>query len=303
MDARNRRPHGNPSSRRAALPILAMLLASMPASRALLALGGAAGMLTVEVGEARAVELHRDGALIPVGRAPIALRERDRVALRDAATRIRLDLPWRSAPLVLQGSGATFIIPPAPELGMPPAWGASYERFWQVAAVPPPSPRTRGVPLPGGGVAAGALRPLDGLPLDGARVLVGRGGIALAWAGGLPPFEVTVASGADGRVLAREVVQARQVRFADIVVPTTPVTVTLRDAEGSSVAARLQPEARLPAGFPAAAAAAAPVAHAIALYEEAGPEWRLEALRRLLVRAPGDHLAATAAQRILLGVL
>ncbi len=93
------------------------------------------------------------------------------------------------------------------------------------------------------------------------------------------------------------------VRAADLVVPAgAPLTVTLRDAEGQSLSARLQPEPRLPPAFPAGAAAAAPVAYAIALYEEAGPQWRLEALRRLLDRAAArDHLAVMAAQRILGG--
>ncbi len=120
---------------------------------------------------------------------------------------------------------------------------------------------------------------------------------------GRDAFAVSIAA-ADGRVLAQGTVPAaRHARFADLVVPAgAPLTVTLRDAEGQSLSARLQPEPRLPPAFPAGAAAAAPVAYAIALYEEAGPQWRLEALRRLLDRAAArDHLAVMAAQRILGG--
>lgn len=157
-----------------------------------------------------------------------------------------------------------------------------------------------GIPSPGR--AGGALRPIEALPLDGAKLLAGEVGIALAWAGGQPPFEVTVATG-KGEVLARKTVRTREVRFPDLVVPAVPLVVTLHGAGGQEMAARLNPERRLPAGFPAAAAVAAPVAHAIALYEEGGPEWRLEALRRLLARASRDPLAAWAARRMLDGSL
>jgi hypothetical protein len=312
MDARTRRPRVPPAWWRTPrrLVVAAALLAALAAGGGPAgALEGAAvGLLTVEAGDPRVVEIRRGGAALPVGGAPFALHAQDRVVLRDPAARVRLDLPWRRVPLVLQGAGLGFVVPPPPEAATPAAWQATYERFWQAiapatAAAPSPPPRrtTRGVPLPGG--PGGALRPLDGLPLDGARVPAGAGGgLALAWAGGLPPFEVQVAAASDGRVLARATaVQARQARFADLVIPAAPLLVTLRDAEGQSVVARLLPEPRPPSAFPAAAAAAAPVAYAIVLYEEAGPEWRLEALRRLLARAARDPLAATAARRILEG--
>jgi len=185
------------------------------------------------------------------------------------------------------------VLPPCPRKGG--SW-ASWFNFW--AAWPPRETKTasgatvlyKGVDDGEQAAQHGPLRELAGLgPASG--VVAGTEGLALAWAGGSPPFSVTFEDAGDGSLLGRAHTERRYLWLPGWQPPASPFVVTIQDSLGAVLRHRL----RL---LPPASVAGGGVAEAIQLYETA-PEYRMEALRRLAARSEaGDDLAERAVELI-----
>lgn len=144
---------------------------------------------------------------------------------------------------------------------------------------------------PGGKVAvpiSGDLRPLPQLDARQTRLLVSGAGLALAWAGGTPPYEVAAELAETGEALGQGRAGEPYLWWPDWRMPPKPVTLTVTDASGRELHGTLLPAEALPAGRSVDSAA-----DAIALFQD-GDDWRLEFLRRLAALSVSDKLAAQA---------
>jgi hypothetical protein len=185
--------------------------------------------------------------------------------------------------------GAALILPPcAPHGGIRGAW----ESFWALLN-PRESTQSIGATLIWRGVEkgeaarqGGPLRELTTLaPAQGT--VVGAKGLALAWAGGSPPYRVAVEDDASGTPLARRRVDDAELWLPDWRAPTAPFVVIITDSQDITLWSHLRP-------LPPPSIGGDEVGDAVALFE-AAPHYRLEALRRLFIRAKaGDALAGRA---------
>ena len=144
---------------------------------------------------------------------------------------------------------------------------------------------------PGGKVAvpiSGDLRPLPQLDARQTRLLVSGAGLALAWAGGTPPYEVAAELAETGEALGQGRAGEPYLWWPDWRMPPKPVTLTVTDASGRELHGTLLPAEALPAGRSVDSAA-----DAIALFQD-GDDWRLNSLRRLAALSVSDKLAAQA---------
>ena len=134
----------------------------------------------------------------------------------------------------------------------------------------------------------GSLRSLPSLAAPQAFLLAADKGLALAWAGGTPPYSVATEATATGEPLGEEKSRTPYAWWPDWRMPKEQVTVTITDASGRTLQGRLLPVSALPSGQSTGSTTAV-----ISLFE-AGDDWRLEALRRLAALAASDTLAAQA---------
>jgi hypothetical protein len=134
----------------------------------------------------------------------------------------------------------------------------------------------------------GSLRSLPSLGASQDFLLAGAKGLALAWAGGIPPYSVATEITASGDPLGEAESRTPFAWWPDWRMPGEQVTVTITDASGQTLQGRLLPASALPSGQSTGSTTAV-----IRLFE-AGDGWRLEALRRLAALPASDTLAAQA---------
>ena len=191
-----------------------------------------------------------------------------------------------------QGDGVLVLPPCAPDVGPGGAW-LSFWAAWNPRETTTATGATllyKGVDDAEQAAQHGPLRELAGLG-PAAGVVAGTEGLALAWAGGSPPFSVTFEDAGDGSLLGRAHTERRYLWLPGWQPPASPFVVTIQDSLGAVLRHRL----RL---LPPASVAGGGVAEAIQLYETA-PEYRMEALRRLAARSEaGDDLAERAVELI-----
>jgi hypothetical protein len=135
---------------------------------------------------------------------------------------------------------------------------------------------------------SGDLRPLPQLDARQARLLISGTGLALAWAGGTPPYEVAAELAETGEALGQGRAGEPYLWWPDWRMPPKPVTLTVTDASGRELHGTLLPAEALPAGRSVAS-----TADVIALFQD-GDDWRLESLRQLAALSVSDKLAAQA---------
>lgn len=139
-----------------------------------------------------------------------------------------------------------------------------------------------GRPLP----IRGPMRALSAFT-DASFLKAGESGLALAWAGGTPPYEVVVET-EDGVALNQFVSPAPFLWQPDWQMPNTVVRLRIYDGNDRVVRTELRPSIAAPA-----LESHDPVAGPIELYQKQ-PAWRYEALRMLANAAAHDPLAAQA---------
>ena len=170
--------------------------------------------------------------------------------------------------------------------------GGAWTSFWAALNPRPTTTATGATTIYRGGTDAaqaaqtGPLRPLKSLA-PAAGVAASTTGLALAWAGGTPPFSVTL----DDQATPTRSDQ-RTIWLPEWHPPASTVIATIKDAAGATLRRRIRilPPPPTPDND---------VAAAVDLYVTT-PEYRLEALRRLTARAQaGDNLATHARDLIL----
>jgi hypothetical protein len=142
-------------------------------------------------------------------------------------------------------------------------------------------------------VHSGPLRPALHLgPSSG--MVAGSLGLAFAWAGGRPPFTISVQEARDGHVLGQAHTERQNLWLPGWEAPAEDFAITVQDGVGEV----LRSPQRVLVPSPVADQS---VTDAIELYQTS-PAYRLEALRRLAVRAEdGDELADHAVRLIEVG--
>ena len=184
---------------------------------------------------------------------------------------------------------ASLILPPcAPHAGLEGAW----DSFW-AGMNPRESTLSFGATLIWRGLEkgeaarqGGPLRELTTLvPAQGT--VVGAKGLALAWAGGSPPYRIAIEDEASGAPLARSRVAVAELWLPDWRTPPAAFVVIVTDEQGVALWRHLRPLPPPPFGGDE-------VGDAVAMFQTA-PQYRLEALRRLFLRSKeGDALANRA---------
>jgi CHASE2 domain len=187
-------------------------------------------------------------------------------------------------------SDTVLVLPPCP----PPrsAFTRAWRSFW--ASLNPRDLTTssgatllyRGADSVAEIVQGGPLRELTNIsPAIGT--VVGSEGLAVVWAGGRPPYQVVFQDDGSGSLLGRANTSRQYLWLPGWRAPAKPFTMLVRDDAGAAVQHDLRP-------MPPAPVADETLADAIQLFETA-PDYRMEALRRLVARAEaGDDLAERA---------
>ena len=270
-----------------------------------------AGKLTFESVISNEVYVLRDNYPIPVN-GDFVLRSYDTVQIRSSKAEVKIDLlplPCRQEQQ-LKGPNATYLVsPPAPC-----SKALSVHGFFEGLLWAPPEETIRrgatsltrnmaGTPLAMDRAAmvahietgqelavsiSGVLRPLPSLDTPDAQLLVTMTGLALTWAGGTPPYEISAEITDTGEVLREQQSRDPYIWWPNWRMPHERVTLTIADANGRELRGKLVPAYALPAGKSVDSSA-----DVIDLFQ-AGVDWRLECLRRLAALAASDTLAAQA---------
>jgi hypothetical protein len=224
----------------------------------------------------------------------------DVVVLEDGAT-AQVRRGKDVEPLTLVGPG-NFRIPPLPQEPMNTSGlDHSFQSFYRLIFIPSPRlpPQFGATTRLRGPDDSESLRWATLLPVDAAELPSGPGGLALCWAGGRSPFTITVEGERTGQGFGSWTSDDSFVWVPGFTMPDEPVEVMIRDSNGTFVSADVSPATSpSPPVASAAEAAEAPATAAMALFAEANPKWRLEALRRLAALAPTNPQAASALAEI-----
>jgi hypothetical protein len=234
----------------------------------------------------------------PLGALPAAIEPFQQVTVRGGETSVRLQRTGGGDTAIQlsglgQPGGTVFVVPPCPpaEISLQGAWVA----FWSVINPHDQQPlRSGATPVYRGfgrqPVIEGPLRDLDDLRLA-AGTVVGVSGLSFIWAGGRPPYNVSVEDEVSRNPLAHAELKRPMLWLPEWTTPDQPFELIIRDAEGKELRHHWRP-------LPAAPVADADLGETIFLFETA-PEYRLEVLRRLSGRAAASNvLAARALQAI-----
>jgi CHASE2 domain-containing sensor protein len=220
----------------------------------------------------------------------VLLQPFDRIVVkRGTSVAVQLADEPSARPMTIEGSdtdeGAALILPPCGPRG---AW----DSFWAVMN-PRESTRSFGATLVWRGMEKGEVARQGG-PLRELTTLVpaqgtiaGAKGLAFAWVGGSPPYRIAIEDEASGTPLARTHVTIAELWLPDWRTPPAPFVVIVTDEQGVALWRHLQP-------LPPPSTGGDEIGDAVALFETA-PEYRLEALRRLFIRAKGGDALATRA--------
>jgi hypothetical protein len=278
--------------------ILPMLLSLLCVSSATARAEDCFGELVTVAGELKDVQVQPGGRLVT--HLPVHLKPFDRVIVTDARTSVLVEqvVGTERRKMHLNGADppeeAGVILPPcSPRPGLVGAWDAFWDALNANAGT---QLRSSGATLVYRGVsgsqtrAGGPLRELTNLaPATGA--VVNSLGLALAWAGGSPPYSVAIEDEASGKSLGRGEGVDQNLWLAEWRTPAEPFVVIVRDAEGAELWRHLRPLQPPPVGD-------IDLGEAIFLFEST-PAYRLEALRRLVARATGGDILAGRAVELL----
>lgn len=277
------------------------------------------GTLDVTFGEIADVFVLRDTSILHPSSSHFDLEPFDTIQIRTDATAIKIQL-WcsdqndqgnKSCPIVtLNQPHSAYIVPPKTSsteatailqpffqqtlgespVGISRMGATSLSRSTATAIL---VDRLAAVKSVGSGAdldvpVTGSLRSLPSLAAPQAFLLAADKGLALAWAGGIPPYSVATEATATGEPLGEAKSRTPYAWWPDWRMPEEQVTVTVTDASGRTLQGRLLPASALPSGQSTGSTTAV-----ISLFE-AGDDWRLEALRRLAALAASDTLAAQA---------
>jgi hypothetical protein len=218
----------------------------------------------------------------------------DRIVVKSGASvTVQLADEPSAPPMTIEGSdtdgGAALILPPcAPHGGLGGAW----DSFWALLNTRE-STQSRGATLIWRGVEkgeaarrGGPLRELTTL-VSAQGTVVGAKGLALAWAGGSPPYRIAVEDEVSGTPLASSRVSVAELWLPDWRTPPAPFVVIVTDGQGVALWRHVRP-------LPPPSTGGDEIGDAVALFETA-PEYRLETLRRLFTRSRGGDTLATRA--------
>src|ERR1019366_1942372 len=265
-----------------------------------------AGRITLTQGQ---VEVERQGLRHSAGPGYI-LEPFDTLRIRDDGSLAVIELYGHPGPQ-LRGPNTIYLIPPPPPPALPVNGWDAFASFWQILTAPEtkgqvgvaashvwrglagmdlPTILTQKVPAIEPPIV-GPLRPIEALGTTDSVLLLERRGLALAWAGGNPPFEITVEREDTAEQVARETTPTGFLWLPDWQMPNSPLLIRVRDARGHMLKGRVLPARRL---LPEARQLADPTVASILLFQSAGEQWRLEGLRGLVARAATDRLAAQA---------
>ena len=265
-----------------------------------------AGRITLTQGQ---VEVERQGLRHSAGPGYI-LEPFDTLRIRDDGSLAVIELYGHPGPQ-LRGPNTIYLIPPPPPPALPVNGWDAFASFWQILTAPEtkgqvgvaashvwrglagmdlPTILTQKVPAIEPPIV-GPLRPIEALGTTDSVLLLERRGLALAWAGGNPPFEITVEREDTAEQVARETTPTGFLWLPDWQMPNSPLLIRVRDAGGHMLKGRVLPARRL---LPEARQLADPTVASILLFQSAGEQWRLEGLRGLVARAATDRLAAQA---------
>lgn len=224
---------------------------------------------------------------------PMELEQDDVIIVRgpDTAT-VEQDFWGEKKETKIQGPDAMLLLPCPPNRE---TWTGWWEAFWGAANLHIGTPRREGTTL-ARGVAnlehpylSGKLRELSNLA-PAAGVVGGAQGFAFAWAGGSPPYRVTMRDGATGVPLQSGTFNSPEAWWPAWQVPTGPMVVVVRDGDGVELRRSLTER-------PAPGIPDVDTINALHLFERS-PADRLEALRRIRVRSAEDPLARRALEAV-----
>jgi hypothetical protein len=278
--------------------ILPVLLSLLCVSSATARAEDCFGELVTVTGELKDVRVQPGERLVT--RLPVHLKPFDRVIVTNARTSVLVEQVVGTERRKMHLNGADFpekagvILPPcSPRPGLVGAWDAFWDALNADAGTQLRSSGATLVYRSANGSqtrAGGPLRELTNLaPATG--VVVNSLGLALAWAGGSPPYSVAIEDEASGKSLGRGEAVDQNLWLAEWRTPAEPFVVIVRDAEGAELWRHLRPLQPPPVGD-------IDLGEAILLFESA-PTYRLEALRRLVARATGGDILAGRAVELL----
>jgi hypothetical protein len=258
--------------------------ASNPCSSRLLKVQGDLDSVRIEPGSRRVLTLD----------PPMNLEQDDTVVLTRLGTTaiVEQDFWGDLKKTEIRGPDAMLLLPCPPNRE---SWTGWWEAFWGAAnlhAATPPRPGTTPARSIGDlryPYLSGKLRDLSTLA-PAYRVVSGARGFAFAWAGGSPPFRVTLRDGTTGATLVSGTFKSSDAWWPTLDVPVGPTVVVVRDSESVELRHSI-------AAVPATAIPADSTAQALHLFQQF-PADRLEALRRLHAESPADPLAQRALEAV-----